>query len=97
MLFDMVWTKANFFNNEVVVDVNGFDPKKEYVCEYVDDANSNIKKITDSKFLDNNKYVPAPSSTVHTGVLACWRAHGQHTVIKCVCRAGCAAHALPIM
>ena len=23
MLFDMVWTKANFFNNEVVVDVNG--------------------------------------------------------------------------
>ena len=36
MLFDMVWTKANFVGNEVVVDVNGFDPKKSYVCEYVD-------------------------------------------------------------
>ena len=35
MLFDMVWTKANFVGNEVVVDVNGFDPKKSYVCEYV--------------------------------------------------------------
>ena len=59
MLFDMVWTKANFVGNEVVVDVNGFDPKKDYVCEYVDEANANIKKITDSKFLDSNKYVPA--------------------------------------
>ena len=56
MLFDMVWTKANFVNDEVIVDVNGFDIKKSYVCEYVDEANSNIKKITDSKFLDNNKY-----------------------------------------
>ena len=56
MLFDMVWTKANFVNNEVIVDVNGFDVKKSYVCEYVDEANSKIKKITDSKFLDNNKY-----------------------------------------
>jgi len=56
MLFDMVWTKTNFVGNEVVVDVSGFDPKKQYVCEYVDEANSNIKKITDSKFLDNNKY-----------------------------------------
>ena len=55
MLFDMVWTKANFVGNEVVVDVSGFDPKKQYVCEYVDEANANIKKITDSKFLDNTK------------------------------------------
>ena len=35
VLFDMVWTKANFVGNEVIVDVNGFDPKKSYVCEYV--------------------------------------------------------------
>ena len=71
MLFDMVWTKANFVGSEIVVDVSGFDPKKQYVCEYVDEANSNIKKITDSKFLDNNKYVPALRSTVHTGVPEC--------------------------
>jgi len=56
VMFDMVWTAVKFANYEVIVDVSGFDPKDQYVCEYVDDANSNIKKITDSKFLDNNKY-----------------------------------------
>ena len=55
VMFDMVWTAVKFANYEVIVDVSGFDPKDQYVCEYVDDANSNIKKITDSKFLDNNK------------------------------------------
>ena len=76
MLFDMVWTKANFVGNEVVVDVNGFDPKKDHVCEYVDEANSNIKKITESKFLDNNKYAPALNRC--SAGLQCWCA-GVHT------------------
>ena len=79
MLFDMVWTKATFIGNEVIVDVNGFDPKKDYVCEYVDEANAKIKKVTDGKFLDNTKCVLAVSSTVHTGMLPCCRA-GAHTV-----------------
>ena len=95
MLFDMVWTKASFVGNEVVVDVSGFDPKKQYVCEYVDEANANIKKIMDGKFLDSNKYVPARSATVQTGVQACWRTYGRHTVITCVCRRR-AACSLPI-
>ena len=59
LMYDMVWTAVKFVNKDVIVDVSGFDPKKSYVCEFVDESNSNVKRQTDSKFLDNNKVCAA--------------------------------------
>lgn len=54
LMYDMVWTAVTFVNSEVIVDVAGLDVKKGYICEFTDESNSNIKKLTDSKF--DSKY-----------------------------------------
>jgi hypothetical protein len=55
VLFDMTWSKIDFKNANVFVDVDGLDQDAKYTCRFTQADNDEIVKNTDAKFVDGAK------------------------------------------
>jgi hypothetical protein len=55
VLFDMTWSKVEFKDTNVFVDVDGLDQDAKYTCRYTQADNDEIVKNGDAKFVDGSK------------------------------------------